>query len=143
MTLPICHEIINAGQSNDMITLTYEERLLRRRVLTTDSNFRFLVDLPTTHAVNQHDAFCLEDGQLVGVACALEILLQITGDLTKFAWHLGNRHTPCQIETNRLLIQQNDVLQQMLEQLGATIKIVSEPFEPEIGAYGYGRTHAH
>ena len=70
--------------------------------------------------------------------------MQVTGpDLVRLAWHIGNRHTPCQIEADRLLIQQNHVMWDMLALLGATVKDVSEPFTPEGGAYGHGRTHGH
>jgi urease accessory protein len=56
---------------------------------------------------------------------------------------VGNRHTPCQIEAARLLIQPDHVIRAMLEQLGATVEDVVEPFTPEGGAYGHGRTHGH
>ena len=75
---------------------------------------------------------------------AEEDLLEITGpDLVRLAWHIGNRHMPCQIEADRLLIQRDHVIRDMLNHLGATLREVSEPFTPEGGAYGHGRTHAH
>jgi len=77
------------------------------------------------------------------VRAAPEDLLQVTGDLPRLCWHLGNRHTPCQIETERLLIRHDHVLADMLERLGATVDKVNEPFTPEGGAYGHGRTMGH
>ena len=75
---------------------------------------------------------------------APEDLLEVTGDdLVRLAWHIGNRHTPCQIEDGRLLIQRNHVMSDMLALLGATLREVVEPFTPEGGAYGHGRTHSH
>ena len=59
------------------------------------------------------------------------------------AWHIGNRHTPCQIEEGSLLIQNDPVIRHMLETLGATLEEVEAPFTPEGGAYGHGRTHSH
>ena len=70
-------------------------------------------------------------------------LLEITGDLVQLAWHIGNRHTPCQIESDRLLIQKDAVIGHMLEHLGATVTQIEAPFTPEGGAYGHGRTHSH
>jgi len=35
------------------------------------------------------------------------------------------------------------VIRDMLEKLGATLRDVREPFTPEGGAYGHGRTHSH
>ncbi|MGB0499463.1 MAG: urease accessory protein UreE, partial [Rubricella sp.] len=42
-----------------------------------------------------------------------------------------------------LLIGRDHVLEDMLVKLGATIRPVTEPFTPEGGAYGHGRTHSH
>jgi len=124
--------------------LTYDQRFLRRKVLTTDTNEPFLVNLETTQSLNDGDAFELEDGRKIAVVAAPEALLQITGpDLTRIAWHVGNRHTPCQIEAHRLLIQRDHVINDMLVKIGATVEEVVEPFTPEGGAYGHGRTHGH
>ena len=74
----------------------------------------------------------------------LEPLLEVKGQpLHRLAWHIGNRHSPCQIEENRLLIQKDHVMARMLAQLGADTREVIEPFTPEGGAYGHGRTHGH
>jgi urease accessory protein len=63
--------------------------------------------------------------------------------LHRIAWHIGNRHTPCQIEADRLLIQRDHVIADMLRLIGAQVREVVEPFTPEGGAYGHGRTHGH
>jgi urease accessory protein len=124
-------------------TLTYDDRFLRRKMLATDYGAKFLVDLESTTSLNQGDAFVLSDGQLVEVLAADEDLLRITGNLTQLAWHIGTRHTPCQIEPDHLLIQADPVIGHMLEHLGATVQPVVQPFTPEGGAYGHGRTHSH
>ena len=137
-------ETAHAHHTDDNVTLRYDERFLRRKVLTSDLGERFLVDLASTASLDAGDAFVLEDGRLIGVRPALEALLQVTGDdLTRLAWHIGNRHTPCQIEPDRLLIQRDHVLRDMLAKLGATLIEVEEAFTPEGGAYGHGRTHGH
>ncbi len=143
MTLPVSHKIEHSHHADDSVTLDYEDRFLRRKVLTTDSGYKFLVDLCQTASVNQGDAFVLEDGRLVQVVPATEDLLEIKGDILRLAWHIGNRHMPCQIETDRLLIQRDHVIRDMLGKLGADVRDVHEPFTPEGGAYGHGRTHAH
>ncbi len=147
MTLPAARTLHRAGQwagAADRVTLTHEERFLRRRVLTTAGGARFLVDLPQTASLNHGDAFELDDGRLIEVIAAEEELLEVTGpDLARLAWHIGNRHMPCQIEATRLLIRRDHVIRDMLEKLGAGLRDVTEPFTPEGGAYGHGRTHAH
>ena len=123
--------------------LTYDDRFLRRKVIKTSQGETLLVDLAHTTSLDHGDAFELADGRLIEVIAAKEPLLQITGDLVQLAWHIGNRHTPCQIETGRLLIQNDPVIGHMLEHLGAVVSSVHEPFTPEGGAYGHGRTHSH
>ena len=138
------HRANHWSGAHDLVTLTYDDRFLRRKVLTTARGERFLVDLPQTTSLNHGAAVELADGRLIEVIAAKEDLLEITGpDLARLAWHIGNRHTPCRIEPARLLIQHDHVIRDMLEKLGATLRDVREPFTPEGGAYGHGRTHGH
>jgi len=143
VTLPIARDIIHAHGTADRVTLSYDERFLRRKVLTSATGTRFLVDLEHTTSVDHGDAFRLDDGRLVEVIPAEEDLLEVTGDLVRLAWHIGNRHMPCQIEASRLLIRRDHVIRDMLEKLGAGLRDIRAPFQPEGGAYGHGRTHAH
>ncbi len=143
MNLPVSRKIRHTHHADDSVVLDYEARFLRRKVLTATSGLRFLVDLSQTTSVDQTGAFVLDDGRVVGVVAAEEELLQVKGDLIRLAWHIGNRHTPCQIEAGRLLVQRDHVMRDMLERLGATVTEVTEPFAPEGGAYGQGRTHSH
>ena len=81
---------------------------------------------------------------MIAVCAAAEQLLLVQHDnLVRIAWHIGNRHTPCQMTADHLLIREDRVLQAMLEQLGASVTAVTAPFTPEGGAYGHGRTHGH
>ena len=124
--------------------LDYEGRFLRRRVLTMEDSRKVLVDLPQTTSLNHGGVLLTEDGDEIEIVAAPENLLEVTGhDLTRIAWHIGNRHTPCQIESGRLLIQPAHVIADMLMKLGAATRPVTEPFTPEGGAYGHGRTHGH
>ena len=63
--------------------------------------------------------------------------------LARLAWHIGNRHTPCQIGPDCLVIRQDHVLEAMLAKLGADVTHDTRPFTPEGGAYGMGRTMGH
>jgi urease accessory protein len=145
--LPPATSIAHAGEwsgAHDLVVLTYDERFLRRRRLETAHEETFIVNLAQTTHVDHGDAFVLADGRLIEVIAAEEPLLEVTGPhLTFVAWHIGNRHTPCQIEPDRLLIRQDHVLQAMLAQLGVTLRHTTEPFTPVGGAYGVGRTMGH
>ncbi|AHD03356.1 urease accessory protein UreE (plasmid) [Leisingera methylohalidivorans DSM 14336] len=144
LTARAYHGHAHAAAPVDQVVLDYEARFLRRKVLQTEGGDHLLVDLPQTTSLEHGGVLVLEDGGEIAVAAAAEPLLQITGDgLLRLAWHIGNRHTPCQIEDMRLLIRQDHVIRAMLVQLGATVEEVTEPFTPEGGAYGHGRTHSH
>jgi urease accessory protein len=126
------------------VSLDYEGRFLRRKVLSTDDGQSMLVDLPKTISLDHGGVLVLEDGREVRIVAAPEDLLEVTGDdLVRIAWHIGNRHTPCQVEPTRLLIQRDHVIRDMLGKIGAHTREVVEPFKPEGGAYGHGRTHSH
>ncbi|MDD9745466.1 MAG: urease accessory protein UreE [Marinovum algicola] len=145
MSLPVTQTLIpHVDICTDRVQLSYDDRFLRRKVLVSEAGLRFLVDLEHTTSVDHGQAFALPDGIRIEVIAAAEDLYAVTGpDLTRLAWHIGNRHTPCQIDDSRLLIQRDPVIGHMLEHLGATLTEVTEPFTPEGGAYGHGRTHAH
>ena len=135
---------IDTSTADDVITLDYEGRFLRRKRLMTDSGEAFLVELPETISLSATDGFVLEDGRIIAIRPKPEPLLKVThSHLPRIAWHIGNRHTPCQIEQDYLLIQQDHVLEDMLRLLGATVEKLETAFTPEGGAYGHGRTHSH
>lgn len=127
----------------DEVRLDYDERFLRRKRLTTAAGGTFLADLGETVSLGHGDAFELEDGRLIAVVAADEPLYEIHGDLTRLAWHIGNRHTPCQIGADRLVIRRDPVLADMVARLGGHVHQVTGPFTPEGGAYGTGRTMGH
>ncbi|MDS9467235.1 urease accessory protein UreE [Paracoccus sp. MBLB3053] len=135
--------ILRATPAEDAVVLDYEGRFLRRKRLTSRSGVSFMVDLPETVILNPGDAFQLEDGRVIGVAAAMEPCLRVEGPLPRLAWHIGNRHTPCQIAADHLLIRADHVLEGMLKGLGACVTPTMAAFDPEGGAYGHGRTMGH
>ncbi|WOI55730.1 urease accessory protein UreE [Palleronia sp. LCG004] len=128
----------------DAVRLDYAARLLRRKRLTGEGGLSFLIDLEQVTSLDHGDRLVLEDGRSVEVLAADEPLVAITGpDLARLAWHIGNRHTPCEISSTRLVIQREPVMEKMLSGLGATLTPFMGPFRPEGGAYGHGRTMGH
>lgn len=86
-----------------------------------------------------------EDGRVVRVSAAPEKLMHVTCadqfELTRAAYHLGNRHVSVEIGDSYLRIAADHVLRDMLLGLGAKIEELEAPFEPESGAYGGGHGH--
>lgn len=127
----------------DRVVLTYDERFLRRKRLTCESGASFLVDLAETTSLDDGDALVLDDGRKIAVVAAVEPVVRVSGPLARLAWHIGNRHTPCQIAADHLVIRRDHVIEAMLKQLGAELTLTLAPFRPEGGAYGHGRTLGH
>ena len=130
------------GQATDGIELSAQDRHLRRKLIVTESGKEVLVDLPLSVFIEDGDHLELENGTYLEVRAAEEELLEIRGvspaHVVALAWHLGNRHLAAQLEWDRILILPDRVIAQMLEQRGATLKLVQEQFSPEHGAY-----HSH
>jgi urease accessory protein len=144
-------------QRASTLTLDWDTRQ-KSRFDATDSQGRALgVFLPRGTVVRGGDVLVAEDGSLVRVQAAPQDVLRITAcaehgspfDLTRAAYHLGNRHVPIELQPDHLKIEPDHVLADMLRAMHMTVVAVSEPFEPENGAYGdhgassHGHGHSH
>ena len=68
-------------------------------------------------------------------------------DLTRAAYHLGNRHVPIELTPQHLQIEPDHVLADMLRAMHLVVTETHAAFEPEGGAYAVGHDghqgHAH
>ena len=126
----------------DIVVLDADERHIRRKRITLANGEDILVDFEKPVHLEQGDRLVLEDGRVARVVAAEEDLMQVTArgpqHLVELAWHIGNRHLPAQIMEDRILLRRDRIIRAMLEQLGASVSDVTEPFAPAHGAY-----HAH
>ena len=125
----------------------------KSRFESTDSAGRQVgVFLQRGQVVRGGDVLVGEDGSLLKVLAAPQAVLRITHctahgtpfDLTRAAYHLGNRHVPIELQADHLKIEPDHVLADMLRSMHLIVNEVSESFEPENGAYGeHGGGHHH
>lgn len=124
----------------------------KSRFAATDTQGRALgVFLPRGTAVRGGDVLVAEDGSLIRVIAAPQPVLIITHcaehgsafDLTRAAYHLGNRHVPIELKPDHLKIEPDPVLADMLRAMHLTVETTQAAFEPEGGAYGHGASHSH
>lgn len=150
-----------SGTTADTVVLDYDDRHRRRMTMKGTRGLSFLLDLPEATSLRNGDALVLDDGRLVEIVAAPELLLEVRGGdphhLTRIAWHLGNRHVPTQLLAKALRIRRDHVLEDMLRGLGARVIEIEAPFDPEGGAYttpsaqhhsahhhhGHGHSHDH
>ena len=128
----------------------------KSRIEATDSLGRALnVFLPRGTVLRGGDVLVAEDGSLVRVKAAPQPVLVVTHctdhgtpfDLLRAAYHLGNRHVPLELRPDRLLLEPDHVLADMLRAQHLIVTEAHGAFEPEGGAYGAGSGahtgHAH
>jgi len=131
----------------------------RSRFDATDSAGRRLgVFLPRGQVLRGGDGLVAEDGPLVRVLAAAQPVLVVRHcpqhgapfDLLRAAYHLGNRHVQLELQPERLQLEPDHVLADLLRQMHLIVGEAHAPFEPEAGAYastghahGHGHGHGH
>ena len=134
----------------------------KSRFDATDSTGRPLgVFLPRGSVVRGGDVLVAEDGSLIVVKAAPQPVMVVRHctehgsafDLMRAAYHLGNRHVQLELQRERLLLERDHVLADMLRHMHLRVDDDELPFEPEGGAYaagghshadqGHGHDHGH
>jgi urease accessory protein len=131
------------------VTLDWDTRQ-KSRFDFTDSDGRHVgVFLPRGTVVRGGDVLVAEDGSFIRVVAADQPVLVITAckehgntfDLTRAAYHLGNRHVAIELKPDHLKIEPDHVLADMLRHMHLDVTETNAPFEPEGGAYGHAHAH--
>ena len=157
-----CSKLIAGGQGlaaalvkrAATVELDWDVRQKSRFDATDSTGRAFGVFLSRGTLVRGGDVLVLEDGSLVRVQAAPQEVLRITAcaqhgssfDLTRAAYHLGNRHVPIELKPDHLKIEPDHVLADMLRAMHMTVVTAHEAFEPEGGAYsshGHAQGHSH
>ncbi|MEJ8815185.1 urease accessory protein UreE [Variovorax ureilyticus] len=134
------------------VELDWDVRQKSRFDITDSQGRQIGVFLPRGTAVRGGDVLIAEDGSLIRVIAAPQPVLVITHctehgtpfDLTRAAYHLGNRHVPIELKPDHLKIEPDHVLAGMLRSMHLIVREGEEAFEPEGGAYGaHGASHGH
>jgi len=123
----------------------------KSRFDTEDSQGRTLgVFLPRGNVVRGGDVLVTEDGSLVKVIATPQPVLVVRAsthgapfDLLRAAYHLGNRHVALELQADRLQLEPDHVLADMLRQMHLAVTEELAPFEPEAGAYAAHASHGH
>lgn len=129
------------------LVLAFDARKKSRQLVTLASGEEIGILLPPGKILREGDVIESEDGSRFKIQAAEEELMMVTAPdsftLLRAAYHLGNRHISIELRPDRILLQVDSVLKEMLLGLGLTVALVSEKFTPESGAYGGGHKHGH
>jgi urease accessory protein len=180
--LVIVSKLIGAGRGlaaalvrrASVVALDWDTRQKSRFEALDSAGRRLAVFLPRGRTVRGGDVLVGEDGSLIRVEALAQPILVVTAPagaasdsaslaLAKAAYHLGNRHVPLAIEADRLVLEPDHVLAELLVRMGLEVATTTGAFEPEAGAYdaawpqssgqqaghvhghghGHGHDHAH
>jgi len=144
-----------------IVSLDWDTRQKSRFEASDSSGRRIGVFLARGRIVRGGDVLVGADGSLIAVRASDQATLVVTAPahlaperaalaLAKAAYHLGNRHVPLEVHADRLVLEPDHVLAEMLERMGLLVTATEGPFEPEAGAYdtapsaqGHGHDHGH
>jgi urease accessory protein len=133
------------------VVLDWDVRCKSRFDAVDSLGRQLAVFLPRGQVVRGADVLVAEDGALIRVEAAAQALLVVRHcaqhgtpfDLLRAAYHLGNRHVQLELRADRLQLEPDHVLADMLRQMHLIVSDENAPFEPEAGAYGaHAAAHA-
>ena len=134
-------------ETSGALSLSHDERHIRRKLLHFANGDMIMVDLKEPVHLKEGDVLEAENGEYFLIHAANEPLYSVKAatplELTRLAWHLGNRHQTVEIKENTIFVSRDPVIRAMLEGLGATIEEIEAPFQPLHGAYHDHAGHHH
>ncbi|WP_114945467.1 urease accessory protein UreE [Microvirga calopogonii] len=138
---------VKADRVVDTISLDHEARNRRHGKLRAEGGTEILLDLDMETTINDGDALRLEDGQLIQVRAAAELLLEVKAEnplrLTRLAWHLGSSHGLVEVTADALYVENNPAVAELVRGQGCTATPVERPFKPERSAHVCDHDHDH
>lgn len=145
--LNLIERIEQPSQIDDYVALPFDLRKKSRLRVTLQSGHEASLMLERGSILRGGDCLRAASGEVVQVQAAHEPVMDVTANtpqqLTRAAYHLGNRHVPLQVGDGWLRLEQDHVLKEMLLGLNVSVNELDAPFEPEAGAYGGGHRHHH
>lgn len=144
--MPRATGVISAGHGHnnraesrpvsDTVILDFAQRTAARMTVTTVNGIAIEVDLRGPVRLRTDDLLEIDDGSLIEVVAAPELLIEArASDLSRVAWHLGDRHIAVELLPNRIRVRRDIAVETLLTSLGAKLTMIEAPFEPEGGAY--------
>jgi urease accessory protein len=129
------------------LRLPFDQRQKSRLHTRLESGEEVALALPRGEILRGGDLVVASDGRVIEVRAETERVVHVEcgtpAALARCAYHLGNRHVPVEVGEGYLRLAADHVLEEMLQGLGATLRHMDAPFEPEAGAYTGGHQHRH
>ena len=122
------------------LTLSSDQRRIFRGKRKSDCNKEVLLQLPREGKLRDGDTLLTNQKDLfIKIIAQKENLIAITSktnlELTKVAYHLGNRHVEIEINENILFTKSDYIIEELLKNFDVVFSKVEKKFFPEIGAF--------
>ena len=122
------------------LTLSSDQRKILRGKKESDCNQVIHLQLPREKKLNDGDILKTNHKNLfVEIIAKKENLIKITAEsnleLTKVAYHLGNRHVEIEINQNTILTKSDYIIEELLKNFDVILTKVQQEFYPELGAF--------
>ena len=124
------------------LTLSSDERRILRGKRLSDCDQEIILQLPRNGKLNDGDILLTNKSSFyVEIIAKKENLIEISSkskiELTKTAYHLGNRHVEVEIEEDILLTKSDYIIENMLKNFNVEIVNTQKKFFPERGAHSH------
>ena len=122
------------------VLLNYAQREKARQHAVLETGEQIAINIKRGQIMRGGDLLKSRQGRCVSVQAAPESVSTVYCEdglqLTRIAYHLGNRHVWLQVGGGWLRYLHDHVLDDMVRGLGGEVVVEDAPFEPEAGAYG-------
>lgn len=122
------------------LTLPFDQRTRGRLKVLLDNGEPAGLFLDRGPILRGGDFIATDNGEVAVIHAAKEAVSTVSSNdmlmLSRVCYHLGNRHTPLEIQPGLVRYQHDHVLDDMVRGLGLEPVFEQAPFEPEPGAYG-------
>tara|TARA_Y100000746_G_scaffold1928_1_gene1874 strand:- start:59 stop:511 length:453 start_codon:yes stop_codon:yes gene_type:complete len=132
---------VNPNKGNFIkLTLSSDQRRIFRGKRKSDCNQELHLQLPREGKLSDGDTLLTNQKDLfIQIIAQKENLIEITSktnlELTKVAYHLGNRHVEIEINENILLTKSDYIIEELLKNFDVVFFKVKKKFFPERGAF--------
>jgi urease accessory protein len=145
--IELCRGEIPHAEVSGCVALSFAQREKARQRVALQSGEEIIINIRRGQVMRGGDCVKSHEGRCVMVEAAIETVSTVHCDdplqLTRIAYHLGNRHVWLQVGDGWLRYLHDHVLDDMVRGLGGSVAVEEAPFEPEAGAYGGHGHHQH
>ena len=133
----------SSSKEIDWLELEWEE--LNKKILRKDtvSGREVAISLEESGSLRYEDVLFEDEDTLIVIRTKLEKVYVITPktmqEMGKMAFEIGNRHTPCIIEDEEILVRYDHTLEKLMDEVGVSYEQAERRFKE---AFKY-RGHQH